>query len=398
MRTSSTPEIKVALLTGGQDKPYALGITSALIAQGISLDYIGSDGVDSPELHHSPYINFLNLRGEQRPDAGIYKKVLRILKYYVRLIRYAATAEPRIFHVLWNNKFQLFDRTVLMLYYRLLNRRIVLTAHNVNAAKRDLTDTVINRFSLRIQYHLAHHIFVHTERMKNDLTTDFALPAERVSVIPFGINNTLPRTGINGQQAKQALGVNDGQKIMLFFGRITPYKGLEYLIAALAEISKINPHYRLIIAGPIKNCNGYWNQIQEAIESKGMRNQVIERIGFIPDDKVEQFFKAADVAILPYTDIFQSGVLFLAYSFGVPVIVTDVGSLKEDIIEGKTGFVSRARDSHDLAKTIEAYFSSELFKKPEQRQREIQAYANDRYSWKKVAERTKQVYLQLIQN
>src|SRR5208283_3722785 len=241
MRTSSTPKIKVALLTGGQDKPYALGITSALIAQGISLDYIGSDGVDSPELHHSPYINFLNLRGEQRPDAGIYKKVLRILKYYVRLIRYAATAEPRIFHVLWNNKFQLFDRTVLMLYYRLLNRRIVLTAHNVNAAKRDLTDTVINRFSLRIQYHLAHHIFVHTERMKNDLTTDFALPAERVSVIPFGINNTLPRTGINGQQAKQALGVNDGQKIMLFFGRITPYKGLEYLIAALAEISKINP-------------------------------------------------------------------------------------------------------------------------------------------------------------
>src|SRR5208337_3820422 len=163
------------------------------------------------------------------------------------------------------------------------------------------------RFSLRIQYHLAHHIFVHTERMKNELTTDFALPAERVSVIPFGINNTLPRTGINGQQAKQALGVNDGQKIMLLFGRITPYKGLEYLIAALAEISKINPHYRLIIAGPIKNCNGYWNQIQEAIERKGMRNQVIERIGFIPDDKVEQFFKAADVAILPYTDIFQSG-------------------------------------------------------------------------------------------
>ena len=55
--------------------------------------------------------------------------------YYAKLIRYAATAEPRIFHILWNNKFEYFDRTLLMLYYRLLGKKIVLTAHNVNACQ-----------------------------------------------------------------------------------------------------------------------------------------------------------------------------------------------------------------------------------------------------------------------
>ena len=59
------------------------------------------------------------------------------LRYYARLIRYAATAEPTVLHILWHNKIEAFDRTVLMLYYRLLGKRLVFTAHNVNAGRRD---------------------------------------------------------------------------------------------------------------------------------------------------------------------------------------------------------------------------------------------------------------------
>ena len=68
--------------------------------------------------------------------------------YYAKLIRYAATAKPRIFHILWNNKFEFFDRTLLMLYYRLLGKKIVLTVHNVNAGRRDSKDTRLNRLTL----------------------------------------------------------------------------------------------------------------------------------------------------------------------------------------------------------------------------------------------------------
>ena len=86
-----------------------------------------------------------------------------------------------------------------------------------------------------------------------------------------------------------------------------------------------------------------------------------ERIEYIPDEETELFFKAADVLILPYTHVFQSGVLFLGYSFGLPAIAADVGNLKEEIIEGETGFVFKPQDSSDLAKTIR-YFNSELFR------------------------------------
>src|SRR5262245_13066728 len=95
--------IRAALLTGGGDKPYALGLASALLAQGISFDFIGSDEVDGPELHNNARVTFLNLRGEQTRNAGAFRKLQRILVYYIRLLRYAATARPRIFHLLWNN-------------------------------------------------------------------------------------------------------------------------------------------------------------------------------------------------------------------------------------------------------------------------------------------------------
>ena len=79
---------------------------------------------------------------------------------------------------------------------------------------------------------------------------------------------------------------------------------------------------------------------------------------------MELYIKAAGVLVLPYVHIFQSGVPFLAYSFGLPVIATDVGTLRQDIVEGRTGFVCRPQDSSDLARTIDKYFESELFHTP----------------------------------
>ncbi len=99
----------------------------------------------------NPLVSFLNLRGEQNPNATVARKVSRILSYYCRLMWYAATARPRLFHILWNNKFDLIDRVFLMLYYRALKKKVAFTAHNVNAAKRDSNDSFLNRLSLRVQ-------------------------------------------------------------------------------------------------------------------------------------------------------------------------------------------------------------------------------------------------------
>ena len=95
------------------------------------------------------------------------------------------------------------------------------------------------------------------------------------------------------------------------------------------------------------------------------------RAEFIPDDETETYFKAADVLVLPYRHIYQSGVLFLGHSFGLPVLAADVGSLKDDIVEGKTGFVFRPEDPDDLARVIEQYFASDLYADLNNRRKEI---------------------------
>ena len=388
--------LRVSLLTGGGDKPYALGLATALTSAGLSLEFVGSDDLMVPELLNNRRIEFLNLRGDQRSEASPLAKALRVLSYYVRLIRYAATTRAKLFHILWHNKFASFDRTVLLLYYKLLGKAIVFTAHNVNAGKRDCNDSWLNRFSLRIQYRLVDHIFVHTERMRSELVSEFGIPQVKVSVIPFGINNTAPNTSLSSTEAKQRLGVNSGDKTILFFGNIAPYKGLEYLIAALIKILKQDLDYRLLIVGKPKGNKDYWERIQDTITRSGIVGRVIEKIEYVPDEATELYFKAADVLVLPYTRIFQSGVLFLGYSFGLPVICADVATLKEEIIEGETGFVFRAQDSTDLATKIDQYFRSYLFRNLENCRTKIKQSANEKYSWSKVAAITTAIYSKLL--
>jgi glycosyltransferase involved in cell wall biosynthesis len=364
--------------------------------KGVSFDFIASDELESPELQSSPLARVLNLRGSQDRSATVFQKGSRVLRYYVRLISYAFRSKAGIFHLLWNNKFELLDRTFLMLLYRLLGKKVVLTIHNVNVGKRDGNDSWLNRSSLRCQYALANHSFVHTQKMKEELTSEFGIPEARVSVIPFGINNTLPNTSLTSEEARARLGVSGSDQTILFFGNIAPYKGLEYLVAAFAEGVKTNPRYRLIIAGTVKNCQEYWGQIERALAKIELRERVLAHIRYIPDEDAEIYLKAADVLVLPYTEIFQSGVLFLGYSFGLPVLAADVGSLRESIVEGKTGFVFKAGDVKSLESALSTFFSSNLYAGLANARSRVQAFANESYSWDTVGTITSNVYDRLL--
>ncbi len=390
-------EIAVSLLTGGSDRPYVFGLTTSLMSRGAALDLIGSDELDHPDFHDKPGVDFLKLRGSQRPDASFVGKVFRISTYYAKLIGYAATAKPRVFHILWNNRFEYFDRTVLMLYYKLLGKKIVFTAHNVNGDRRDSKDTRLNRLTLRIQYRLADHIFVHTEKMKRELSEEFGVQGRRITVIPFGINNSVLNTRLTPGEAKQRLGIRDGERTILFFGRIAPYKGLEYLIAAFRQALAQRDDYRLIIAGRPDRCEGYWKTIREGIRDEVQRERILLKAEFIPDDETEIYFKAADVFVMPYRDIYQSGVLFTGHRFGLPVLAADVGSLKDDIVDGKTGFVFKPEDPVDLANAIQRYFASDLYADLNSRRQGIRDYAMERHSWDTVAQLTMSVYARLLQ-
>jgi len=388
-------DITVSLLTGGGDRPYAFGLATELMSKGAVLDIIGSDELDSPQFHANPRVRFLNLRGDQRSDVSFLGKLRRVLLYYVKLIGYAAGAKPRIFHILWNNKFEVFDRTLLILYYRMLGKRIVLTVHNVNAKKRDGKDTWLNRFTLRMQYRQADHIFVHTEEMKRELSSEFGVDSRRVTVVPFGVNNDAPDTHLTPKEAKDRLGIQQSEKAILFFGNILPYKGLEYLVDAFQRVAALGGDYRMIIAGRAARHQEYWAGIRERIDEDVKKGRVVLRADFIPDEETEVYFKAADVLVLPYRHIYQSGVLFLAYGFGLPVLASDVGSLRDDIVEGKTGFLFRSEDAVDLAKKIMDYFQSELFANLSTHRQDIRDYVKRQHSWDIAGMETVRLYSDL---
>lgn len=386
----------VALLTAGRDPHYAYGLVRALASQRIHVDLVGGDALKCPEWDTTQFVQFKNLKGDASDEASLPAKVLRILVYYGKLLAYAATARPKLFHILWNNKLETFDRVVLMLYYKLLGKKPVLTVHNVNAGVRDSNDSFLNRLTLKIQYSLSEHLFVHTERMKRELIKDFGVPHAKISVIPFGINDAVPETRMTSRDAKNQLGLGRNARVMLFFGHIAPYKGLEYLIKALSLVQARGGDYRLIIAGKPKNHPQYWSEIRESIDQLREPGRIIEQIKHIPDEETEVYFKAADVLVLPYRHIYQSGVLFLGYSFGLPVIASDVGAINEDVIEGVTGFMCKPEDPADLARVIQMYFTSSLYENLDSRRQEVMDIAFNRHSWDTVGRLTQSAYNKLL--
>jgi glycosyltransferase involved in cell wall biosynthesis len=394
--TNERVKIAVTLLTGGDDPSYVYGLTNSLTSHGVTIDLIGSDQLDRPEYRGRPDIQFFNLRGSLRSDVSFATKTLRILRYYLRLMRYTVSARPALFHILWNNKFESFDRTALMLFYRAFGKKTLLTAHNVNAAKRDLKDTFLNRVTLRVQYRLADHIFVHTDKMKEELEIQFGVPRGRVTVIPFGINDAVPKTNLSRAEAKQQLGLRDDERAILFFGRIAPYKGLQYLISAFQELEKGHNNYRLMIAGRPDKCEEYWARMLQEVQEQTRSGRVLLRAEHIPEGDTEIYFKAADVLVLPYTDVFQSGVLFLGQSFGLPVIASRAGSLDEEIVDGENGFTFKAGDSGDLASSIERYFASDIYAELSERRHTIRAKASEQHSWNAVGQLTLRAYSDLL--
>lgn len=388
--------LAISLLTGGGDPHYAYGLSTSLASQGVIIDLIGSNEFELPAFQDNPAIRFLNLRGSVDPNASSRTKVVRILKYYARLIKYAVLAKPKIFHILWNNKFEWFDRTLLLLFYRMLGKRIVLTAHNVNAGKRDQADTRLNRLTLWIQYRLAHCIFTHTEKMKQELVEEFGVLSARIVLIPYGINNAVPDSGVTPPEARKRLGIQPNERVLLFFGRINPYKGIEYLVSAFQQLCLRREPYRLIVAGSAVDCESYWRGLLEKMQSDAECARILVNAEFVPDDFIEIYFKAADALVLPYRHIYQSGVLFLGHSFGLPVLASDVGSFREEIVEGKTGFVFRPEDVADLVRAIDRYFESDLYTNLNVRRMEIRKYAMEMHSWDTVGRMTVNAFANLL--
>ena len=152
-------------------------------------------------------------------------------------------------------------------------------------------------------------------------------------------------------EAEDLLLLSHGKKNILFFGLIREYKGLDILLEAFRWLSD---DYQLIIAG---EPYGSFERYRKIIDSLPGKDRIFLDLKYIKDSEVSKYFSAADVAVLPYRSATQSGISSVSYHFEVPMIVTDVGGLKETIGDRGTGLVAEEGTPEAIYKEIMKYFS-----------------------------------------
>lgn len=186
------------------------------------------------------------------------------------------------------------------------------------------------------------------KEVSNDLVR--ISPASVCTVLPHPVyshfGERLPR-----EEAESRLGLQPGRKNILFFGLIRDYKGLDILLSAF---DRLDSSYQLIIAG---EPYGSFEKYRRMIDSSPAGPRIHVFPDYIRDSEVKLYFSAADVTVLPYRSATQSGISSVSYHFEVPMIVTDVGGLKETIGETGTGIVCPEGTAECIATRIAAYFA-----------------------------------------
>jgi len=227
-------------------------------------------------------------------------------------------------------------------------------------------------------------IIVHGEKLREQMLREYNLPSEKVHAIHIGEHYVAPFKKYEREDMEEE------KNLILFFGRIYQYKGLEYLIKAEPLITKEVPNAKIVIAGAGRNFEKYEEMMGSRRESFIVHNYRI------PYDEGAELFQRSSVVVLPYIQASQSGVVATAYGFKKPVVVTDVGSIPEIVDDYKTGFVVPPCDSQALAMAVVRLLKNEKLRK-EMGENAYKKLKED-FSWERIVVKTMEVYKKAIED
>lgn len=229
-----------------------------------------------------------------------------------------------------------------------------------------------DRFLTRYFLGQADYFIVMSRSVEQDLLTLYPQAVYRYSPHPvydiFG-------PGLEKTEARRRLGLKS-RRVILYFGLIRPYKGLDILIRAARQLQTLQEDFTILVVGECyQDPEGY----RQLARENGVEDVFDWRLEFVPDDEVGLYFSAADVVALPYKTATQSGIVQIAYHFNRPVIVTRVGGLPEIVADGEVGYVVPP-ESSALAEALGRFFREDRF---EEFSANIAGY-KDRFSWSRM--------------
>jgi glycosyltransferase involved in cell wall biosynthesis len=311
-------------------------------------------------------------------------KALKYAQYLLKLLWYAIGNRVDVVH------FQFFRlpriESLFCVLLRLLGVNIAHTAHDVLPPEAKKIDFLFRY----VIYHASNVVYVHSKYVKCQIIEKFYVRNDKIRIVPHGnFDHYLPSENMSKVTARQRFGLKNADNVLLFFGIIREYKGLDLLLEAFEIASQNNQHLWLIIAGsPITP--ELKKRYDAQIETLSAKERIIYHAEFIPTQQVAEYFLACDVVILPYQNIYHSGVLHLAYSFGRPVIATKVGDFPETIEHGKSGYLLEKNAVHCLSSAITTAFTApETLLAMGQYARKL---SEEHYSWHAIAKKMMHEY------
>ncbi|MBI3620102.1 glycosyltransferase [Candidatus Roizmanbacteria bacterium] len=239
----------------------------------------------------------------------------------------------------------------LIEYFKKQALRIVYTMHDVLPfPEKEIITPYLTYF-----YNLADAAIVGNDKERQNLADYFHFQND-TAVATHGIYDLFNSHRLSQTTALQILQIPPDKNRLLFFGALRDNKGLADLLKALKILIQQNDNFHLTVAVSIKEASDF-DQYQALIDRFGLRNSVKIFIkDYIHSKDIETQFQAADLVVLPYTDVSQSGILNLAFAFEKPMIITDVFAEK-DLVDKSMGLVAKTHNPQDLADTIRVFFN-----------------------------------------
>lgn len=325
---------------------------------------------------------------EAYPEFEKYSRIIDVDKFYVvntcgkfwQLKAFWTNFLLLLFLI--RNKFDVIHLTwpanVYEFIIYMLKRKIILTVHD--PFPHTGLDTRIVRLRRKVAFRCVPHFIILNKAQREKFLSFYHLPSSAV------IDSRLScYTYLN--MVEQDMTTVPEQKYILFAGKISKYKGVEYLLEAMKKVHDTFPDIKLVVAGGGK----YHFDISEyaALPYIDIRNR------FIPDEELVALMNKTQFMVCPYTDATQSGVIMSSFTFGTPVIATRVGGLPEMLGNGKYGMLVKEKDTDALYLGICSLLSDEE-QLADYRKEIAKDYTSDGYlSWKPIAEELRESYLQM---
>lgn len=250
----------------------------------------------------------------------------------------------------WHPYFALCHFFISSLINKKLKEKILFITENYISHEGHFIDRVLTRLGL----YNAKFFIALSQKVEEELKKNF--PEKKIFRSELPIYDHLTDNVEDISNLKTNFEINDDEKVILFFGYVRKYKGLDILIEALNLLKNIDNKIKLLVAGEFYDDK---NLYIDLINKYNLSDSVIIRDEYIPNEKVKEYFLVSDVVVLPYRSATQSGILNLAYGFRKPVIVTKVGGLAEFVINESTGLIVEEPKAELIAESIIKFFQTQ---------------------------------------